>query len=480
MSASYLTLPVSKIQLDLLNPRLSSDVSDEHGVIADMFSTDKKRREMLSLMRSIAEIGLDLSIVPVVVIEDGQHVVIEGNRRVTALKLLNRPSLAPDQHTRARIAKIAKDHKDSIPKTVRVMRCPSRADYDKHLEIRHTGENAGAGLKPWQSADIQRFRDQRNSKEAIHTGLLRWCREVFADDSEMLGLVTRIENERKSTTLKRFLMVVIRPELGLTYEGKSVAVEFTGKQLRPFLHQLFTDLLATPGENEQPWSRANQKDVVRYVDEHRNLLPDPNDKRPLAQASPSAAKGTGTPAPPTPPAPATPTPDGGPSGVGLAGASGKGKPSNPSPPRRLFQDVDFTPFGDRIAALGQQTQALSVANATDLCGVMIRVLLDLCVRTYLKANNETGSKVFADTVVMALQHLDPAISKGGNANGAPLIQIYRDFKRQGTDRGYGADRLHDMVHSPTRVVTAQEVLKESQLFTPLLVAMAEKLRDTRG
>lgn len=79
---------IEKLHFDQLNPRLPKrlqGVSDEAMIIDYML----KNGNILELMKSIAEMGYSEA-EPLLVVKDGDaYIVVEGNRRLTALKLLN-------------------------------------------------------------------------------------------------------------------------------------------------------------------------------------------------------------------------------------------------------------------------------------------------------------------------------------------------------------------------------------------------------
>lgn len=477
MSYTTRTVRVSSLHLDSQNPRLGEKIASQGNIFAELLSTDTKVRELSTLASSIVKLGLDPSQLPVVVEEDGELVVIEGNRRIAALKLLLRPNLAPDKKLRRRFSELSKE--GTISPSVKVAQFNSRSEYDSYLVLRHTGENKGAGLKPWRSADIARFRERQGKSRSIHTELLAWCRKQYFNDEEMLELIRMIE-ERYLTTLKRFLMTVIRGRLGLQWADGELTVEYSASQMRPFLKQLFTDL-AGKMPNGEPWSRARQKNVVAYVyEDHPDLLPSEEEK---TQADPEAVVGsvdeknssdtsTDEEVESRPDSPSTSSDE--------KAQNQTNAGSAPQTPTAILEDLDLSTFGQRINNIHVQAQRLRVANSPDLCGVALRVILELCVDEFCKRTSIQRSKIFADAVLNVIQTIDPTVTKGGNAQGKPLIPIYRDYKRNGTDRGYAADRLHDFVHSSTRVVTASEVLRESQQISALLVAMSNYLRNTQN
>lgn len=477
MSSTTRTVKVSSLRLDSQNPRLGEEIASQESIFAELLSTDAKVRELATLALSIVKLGgLDPSQLPVVVEEGSELVVIEGNRRIAALKLLLRPSLAPNEKLKRRFSEIAKE--GSISPSVRIVQFDSRSEYDSYLVLRHTGENKGAGLKPWRSADIARFQERQGKSRSIHTELITWCRAEFADDEEMLKLVGTIE-QGYLTTLKRFLMKVIRDRLGLRWAEGKLSVEYSAAQLRPFLKRLFVDLTGKM-PNDQPWSRARQENVLAYVYEtHPDLLPSEEEKaqpEPEPVAARPDEKNSSAPAKEeVDPRSASPSTSSDEKTQNQANAG-----SAPQTPTAILEGLDLSVFGQRINNIHIQAQRLRVAASPDLCGIALRVILELCVDEFCKQTSVQRATILSDTVLNVIQTIDPAATKGGNAQGNPLTPIYRDYKRNGTDRGYAADRIHDFVHSSTRVVTAGEVLRESQQLSALLVAMSEYLRNTQN
>ncbi len=88
---------VHDLRLDPHNVRLGLEAPErvpESDIVQDLFSNEKA----LSLVESIVKVGLLTHEVPIVVRRGNQLVVIEGNRRVAALKQFRTPT--PLQSTR--------------------------------------------------------------------------------------------------------------------------------------------------------------------------------------------------------------------------------------------------------------------------------------------------------------------------------------------------------------------------------------------
>ncbi len=141
-------LLVTNILLDSLNPRIppGDEVLDQRTLIADLVYHDK----IDELARSIANNGY-FPTEPLIVIRDNKRrIVLEGNRRLAALKLLISPSAAPDDHI-PKFRAISNRIDINIIKKVRVILAPSRESAAPIIMSKHTKPQV-ASWKPIMKA----------------------------------------------------------------------------------------------------------------------------------------------------------------------------------------------------------------------------------------------------------------------------------------------------------------------------------------
>jgi hypothetical protein len=136
-------ISVDKLKYDPKNPRLPATMvkgNNEKEVINWML-TDAS---IIELMGSIGEKGFHPA-EPLLVVSDknGKYLVIEGNRRLTAVKLLINPSLASKRTTS--INQIVKESKYK-PKELPVLEFDKREEILDYLGFKHI-----TGVKPWSA-----------------------------------------------------------------------------------------------------------------------------------------------------------------------------------------------------------------------------------------------------------------------------------------------------------------------------------------
>lgn len=140
---------VSDLYFDPENPRfaaLSFDKSDECAVIRHM----NDEESLIDLLRSIADAGYFSGEPLLVYRKDGRLIVAEGNRRLSALKVLNNPALLDLPSVR----EIA-EHPNHRPETVPCIEFARREDILVYLGYKHI-----TGTKSWGSLEKAIYLDQ--------------------------------------------------------------------------------------------------------------------------------------------------------------------------------------------------------------------------------------------------------------------------------------------------------------------------------
>jgi hypothetical protein len=131
---------VGALELDPENPRLPPDIEDSspNGLLATLAT----EYDLTELGQSIAVHGYFSEEPLVVVAEDGRSIVVEGNRRLAALKLLDNPNAAPEDY-RKRWKELSDNRKVKVIE-VPVLRYETRPEVTPYLGYRHI-----TGVLPW-------------------------------------------------------------------------------------------------------------------------------------------------------------------------------------------------------------------------------------------------------------------------------------------------------------------------------------------
>ena len=114
-------------------------------------------------MRANMEVNGYLPIDQVVIREfkKDRYVVLEGNRRLTALKALENPEFLDGvvpKGVLTEVRHLSKKYHDAPLDSIQCLVVKGQDEARHWIELRHTGENEGAGIVRWGSDDAARYR----------------------------------------------------------------------------------------------------------------------------------------------------------------------------------------------------------------------------------------------------------------------------------------------------------------------------------
>lgn len=180
MKRDIRSIEFNLIKLDQENVRFGGDIAqNQREAIELMLADPEDTKKILKLSEHIAQYGLDPTELQLVMPEnDDSFVVLEGNRRLTALKLLQRPDLCIHEKFLKDFYAAHQQIKGRFPREIDCSVVPTREDGDIWIELKHTGQNGGIGRVSWDS-DI---RDERRARQTGIESIGRQIREIVRDN----------------------------------------------------------------------------------------------------------------------------------------------------------------------------------------------------------------------------------------------------------------------------------------------------------
>lgn len=180
------------LHLDPHNVRLDG-VADapEADIMADLFHNEKA----LTLVEGIVKVGYLTHEVPIVVRRNRKLVVVEGNRRLAALKAIQNPYLVPD--FQARVSALAAQLADrSALREIDVKQAPDQSAADQLIAALHTGNTRVAWTPARQAAFFQAQVDQGKTLQQLRA-------QYPTIEVERFMLRSRVMNLFKSVNYSR-------------------------------------------------------------------------------------------------------------------------------------------------------------------------------------------------------------------------------------------------------------------------------------
>lgn len=145
------SIRITDLQLDTGNYRTGKQ-DDQREAIRALI--EEQKNKLVRLAQDILEYGLSpLETILVTPVPDdkSRFTVIEGNRRVAAMKLVTQPDLAADTTWHNAFKRLHKQLPGQLPAEVRCIVASSKEDAFIWIQRRHDTGLKGAGLEAWST-----------------------------------------------------------------------------------------------------------------------------------------------------------------------------------------------------------------------------------------------------------------------------------------------------------------------------------------
>lgn len=236
----YQEAKIADLLLNPNNPRFNP-VKYQTETILSMI--DDQGDKLVVLAEHIINHGLNPTDVILVCPYEKQLLVLEGNRRVTALKLVNEPDLIPDE-----LSKLKKEFQrlnsivdNSLLDSITCVVANDAEQGEEWIRLKHTGENEGAGTVRWDGQQTSRFNSQTSGivdARIVFLDELRSLREIPEEYKERFHLIKKTNFDRLTKDPD------VRELLGIdVIDNKLVLINGVNSYLLEVLYDLiFADL----------------------------------------------------------------------------------------------------------------------------------------------------------------------------------------------------------------------------------------------
>jgi len=370
----------SNLQLDAENPRLDKANQGQRETLRAL-ATEQKRKLVL-LAKDIVEHGLNPSDLPIVTphgTDRSKYTVLEGNRRIAALKALEAPDTlvgAIDAGLLLKLRELSKQYLSDPEDLISCLVVKNASEAAHWIKLRHTGENEGIGIVQWGSQESSRF-DAR-------TGGVAQPEIQVLDFLEKEHYLTAAERAAvPATSLRRLIGTpAVRQKVGITLEKGSVHVMADRKKVGKALAWVAKDLS----------SGATKTDDIYTADKraaYANKLP------PSVAVAPTKAKGTKI----------------GESSDGAVKKASAKKVRKLKPRAKLIPpDCVLHVVGDRMKLIEHELRTMAIEDYPNAIAVLFRVFFELSVDHYLDNNAVSGVTV-RDKLIVKTQKVTEDLVK---------------------------------------------------------------------
>ena len=369
MGSTNKEISLSSLKIHIENPRFEKVLNQREAIKIMIEDQDKK---LVALAKDIVGNGLHPG-EPVYVVRNPESSrkfdVLEGNRRVTALKLLENPDLIPT-HKKKIFKAFQKLHDGYIDDPIKRVNCllfDTEEESHRWIELKHTGNNKGVGVESWDTSQQDRFTERTKGKTSIALQVLRFMNDSIHVPDDIKAQLKEVS----STSLKRLVGDPIwRDAVGLDYKNGTIVTSYDPKEVAKPLIKTIKDLLS---DNFNVTDIYYKKDREKYVATYREEdLPDKSQKLAgpwiLNSADPPKVVPSDT-------KPKNTTPG----KKGTKTGTSKKKPRRAIIPEGSSLKVEHK----RLEEIYGELQSLDAVDYTNAAAVLYRVLVELSVQNYL-------------------------------------------------------------------------------------------------
>lgn len=252
----YLQLKIGDLLINNENPRYES-VEQQREAIEVMIR--EQNDKLVELGKHI--VGHGLSPIDVVLVKPiGKlWLVQEGNRRITALKLLANPSLIPDdlKNIKRQFIGLATDIDSDLLEKIPCVHCDNEEEANEWIRLKHTGENAGAGTVKWDAQQAGRFSLRTSDRPDPKMIFLEDLKSNTDLPKDIRGQTPKI----LKTNFERLISdPAIRDFVGITYKNQEFKVQ------KPVSDRFLLMLKDLIGDELIVTKIYHKKDRAGYID----------------------------------------------------------------------------------------------------------------------------------------------------------------------------------------------------------------------
>ncbi|AEJ19905.1 hypothetical protein [Gracilinema caldarium] len=343
----------------LVNPenyRYTSVESQKEAI--DLIVSDQKEK-LLNLAKHIMENGLnpnDLVQVSPYAHDKTKYIVIEGNRRVVALKLLNTPTLVDIsgyERLRDKFQALKTEFKDRIIDSINCSVYADPSDADKWIKLKHAGQSNGIGTVDWDAQQIQRFEEKVEGKSSVALQILNFVKSSSQTPNDIIANIGSVP----ITSLSRLVADPdVRRFIGIEVNNGLVTSILPESEVLKGLIKIISDLLSPDFKVKRIYTKDDRQDYVKSfpkksTPDHSRLADKP----------------------------------------WLLNGISKAKPTNQPPRSTISKDrktviprkVKILITNSKVNAIYEELKKLDVNKFTNACAVLLRVFVELSLDCYI-------------------------------------------------------------------------------------------------
>ena len=236
------TIKVTNLFIDLDNFRFEHQTSQLEAINRMI---EEYKGDLYNLAVDILAHGLNPTDMPLVIklpTDDNKFIVMEGNRRITTLKILLNPNLIDNKHQslKKKFIKLVAENESKVIRSLECGICANREEAYLWIERKHSNGLHGIGTQQWNPIQKQRFEEVTKGKTSMALQVINM----------LMGAKTVGENIKKQmttvkvTNLQRLISDPnVRQKLGISLQNGHLTSDIKKEVVTDALTEILKDMM---------------------------------------------------------------------------------------------------------------------------------------------------------------------------------------------------------------------------------------------
>lgn len=448
------SLKVDNLLLDLENPRLVEKADSQGEALRAIVR--ESAGEFMALAQHLAVHGKDPGDLPIVIPapkSSKEFIALDANRRLAALKALEKPSLVAEVLTapqREALADASATYKKHQTREVTCVVEKDRLSADPWLRLRHGGKLGGAGRVDWGAQQKARYAVRMGAQKPFEVQALDLAQEPGGDLTEAERIKVRL------STFERIIASAdAREVIGIEERDGVLHTRAPAAEVARALAHIARDIAYRRVKVGNVYDKAKQ---LTYLNEiPAGILPTQVARR-SEDATAAASTGAGT---------RKAAAQASTSAKAAKGAKGgkKKPPRDYLIPKECVMKVSDQRLSDIEDELRKQ---LSLTKTPNAVSVLFRVFVELSVDIYLLRNGH--DEMEAKTLGQKMKAVAHDLAKQKKITKKELEAVLKASMKD-SFLGPSVDLMHGFIHNPNFFPTATELRGAWSGIEPFMVAI---------
>lgn len=357
------TIKVTNLFIDLDNFRFEHQTSQVEAINK---MVEENKDHLYNLAIDILTNGLNPTDIPLVVklpTDDNKFIVMEGNRRITTLKILLNPNLIDNKHQslKKKFIKLVSENESKVIRSLECGICANREEAYLWIERKHSNGLHGIGTQQWNAIQKQRFEEATKGKTSMALQVINMLMDTDTVEDSFKEQLKKV----KVTNLQRLISDPgVRTFLGISLKNGRLTSDTKKEVVTNALTEILKDMMKADFKVSKIYKKEDRDTYMRNMFGSSSTSPNSvtNKTERWDFVTTQAAQGK------------------------VDDKQQKTVVAQPLKPRVTLvpKKLEFPITDARIAAIFHEMKGLVVKSYVNTAAIILRVFLEMSVDVYIE------------------------------------------------------------------------------------------------